>query len=560
MMKKTITTILSVSIIAILGIALFDIAFAASTVVPSERTFFTGKAQGTTSPLFQLDEARFNTFRATSTTATSTIAGGLSITGGGLNIGSILNCTGSLQTSTTGVVICGAGVSGITSLGGLTGGTQTFSHPDGQNTTLTITSSGTDHEFKMIDSMSPVWENFMATSTTASSTVVNRFNVSGVLNASSTLLVGSGLTVYSGTVNFPDGSIANADLANSSVTINTAAPLGGGGAVSLGGTLNLTCTGCLTSAITTLNGLTGATQTFSTNDWLTVTSAGTDHKFQATTSPAFGFLTATSTTLLSKFYGPVTIDGTFTVANGEIGNAELANSTISGVALGGTLNALTAGTGLSAAGTYTGATARTFSLDATGDWTGTLDSIEGASFLRSDASDSYTSGTLTFDASTVLGLGAASLLIPNAANPTVTTLGYMALDTTNNELLMATSTTGGAVVYAKEIKQLYSFVLASTSPAFKNGETLPLPSKEQGFTVYYIQCNVWGGTSVASNLTDSTNNDATSVTCDTTTSTQRAVVTNNVFTTGEGTSLEIGAITGTPNYLLMSVWGIWARR
>lgn len=39
-------------------------------------------------------------------------------------------------------------------------------------------------------------------------------------------------------------SLPNAALQNSSVTINTAAPLGGGGAVALGGTLNLTCTGC----------------------------------------------------------------------------------------------------------------------------------------------------------------------------------------------------------------------------------------------------------------------------------------------------------------------------
>jgi hypothetical protein len=43
------------------------------------------------------------------------------------------------------------------------------------------------------------------------------------------------------------GTLTNAGLANSSVTVNTAAPLGGGGAVSLGGTINLTCTGCLTS-------------------------------------------------------------------------------------------------------------------------------------------------------------------------------------------------------------------------------------------------------------------------------------------------------------------------
>lgn len=53
---------------------------------------------------------------------------------------------------------------------------------------------------------------------------------------------------------------------------------------------------------------------------------------------------------------------TFTL--GAIPNASLANSTISGVALGSTLNALTAGSGLNnGGGTYTGAATRTFSVD-----------------------------------------------------------------------------------------------------------------------------------------------------------------------------------------------------
>lgn len=43
-------------------------------------------------------------------------------------------------------------------------------------------------------------------------------------------------------------AIGNADLPGSgSITLNAASPLGGGGAIALGGTLNFTCTGCLTS-------------------------------------------------------------------------------------------------------------------------------------------------------------------------------------------------------------------------------------------------------------------------------------------------------------------------
>lgn len=53
---------------------------------------------------------------------------------------------------------------------------------------------------------------------------------------------------------------------------------------------------------------------------------------------------------------------TLTFGLSAIPNSSLANSTISGVALGGTLAALTAGSGLESAGTYTGATARTFAI------------------------------------------------------------------------------------------------------------------------------------------------------------------------------------------------------
>ena len=53
------------------------------------------------------------------------------------------------------------------------------------------------------------------------------------------------------------------------------------------GTLSIDTSTYLTSAITSLGGLSGATQTFSTAnaDWLTISSAGTAHKFQQKNSP-----------------------------------------------------------------------------------------------------------------------------------------------------------------------------------------------------------------------------------------------------------------------------------
>lgn len=63
------------------------------------------------------------------------------------------------------------------------------------------------------------------------------------------------------TSDLPTG-IPNANLANSSVTINTASPLAGGGSVSLGGTLNLTCSGCSSGGVTfQTNGTNNSSQT-----------------------------------------------------------------------------------------------------------------------------------------------------------------------------------------------------------------------------------------------------------------------------------------------------------
>jgi len=62
--------------------------------------------------------------------------------------------------------------------------------------------------------------------------------------------------------------------------------------------------------------------------------------------------------------------------------------TISGVALGSNLNALTAGTYLTSAGTYDGATARTFAVDAT-------DANTASKVVARDASGNFSAGTIT---------------------------------------------------------------------------------------------------------------------------------------------------------------------
>ena len=92
----------------------------------------------------------------------------------------------------------------------------------------------------------------------------------------------------------------------------------------------------------------------------------------------------------SNISGDITINssGVSAIGAGKVTNTMLVNSTISGVALGSTLAALTAGTYLTSGGTYTGATARTFAVDAT-------DANTASKVVARDASGNFSAGTIT---------------------------------------------------------------------------------------------------------------------------------------------------------------------
>jgi hypothetical protein len=78
-----------------------------------------------------------------------------------------------------------------------------------------------------------------------------------------------------------------------------------------------------------------------------------------------GDLTGNADTVTNGVYTTDTGTVTNTMLAGSIANNKLANSTISGIALGSNLAALTAGTYLTSGGTYDGSSARTFAVDAT---------------------------------------------------------------------------------------------------------------------------------------------------------------------------------------------------
>ena len=83
-------------------------------------------------------------------------------------------------------------------------------------------------------------QSFTAQNSTTTNGTTTSFAIQGLTAHSLVASNGTGGLVSTST-------IGNNQLQNSSVTVNTTAPLGGGGLLNLGGVLNLTCAGCLTS-------------------------------------------------------------------------------------------------------------------------------------------------------------------------------------------------------------------------------------------------------------------------------------------------------------------------
>jgi len=150
--------------------------------------------------------------------------------------------------------------------------------------------------------------------------------------------------------------------------------------------------------------------------------------------------------------------------------------------------------------------------------------------------------------------GATSIEIVNAANPTVDTEGEIAIDTTDDQLLVFTN----EMKVIRTMDRLFSFTMASTSDAFKNGGILPIPPERDGYDIEEFSCYVKNGTSVVVNISDGTN-DTETITCATTITTDTDVATNDTVTAGELMEAQIGAITGTPDYLSFTAFGYYTR-
>lgn len=142
-----------------------------------------------------------------------------------------------------------------------------------------------------------------------------------------------------------------------------------------------------------------------------------------------------------------------------------------------------------------------------------------------------------------------------STNPTTASAGDIALDTTDNQLIVDNGTND--MVYRGE-DVIFKVTVASTSVEFKSGGVIPIPPEKDGFELTQFRCYVDGGTSVVLNVSDGTN-DTETITCATTLTSDTDVATNDTFTAGELAELQFGTITGSPDYVSFTAYGYWTR-
>jgi hypothetical protein len=137
--------------------------------------------------------------------------------------------------------------------------------------------------------------------------------------------------------------------------------------------------------------------------------------------------------------------------------------------------------------------------------------------------------------------GADSFEIPNSSNPTVDTLGEIALDTTSDQLAFY----GGAkriIPYWQE----KCFTVASTT--FEKYDNIPLWHPSKAVEITDVYCETDGGTSVAVVLGDGTNS-LESITCDEDGAADDGSIANGTFTVNERLETDFGTVTGSVNWL-----------
>lgn len=145
--------------------------------------------------------------------------------------------------------------------------------------------------------------------------------------------------------------------------------------------------------------------------------------------------------------------------------------------------------------------------------------------------------------------GATGLEIPNGSAPTVDAIGEIALDTTSNLVIVATSTTAGAAGTIS-LFQYPSFSYA-TSTAWTGTTTIPLGIAATGENWLSVQCFTDTGT-LGVSFYDGTNRMTYMVTASTTVN-NFILSTNNAFTALEKRYVDIGTPASSPTKISCTV-------
>lgn len=251
-MKNIIYTIIIISAVSIIGIMhipkISSGAFAPISV-PAGGTGFSSTSPNSllatginaTSSLIATSAPTVNFIIATSTTATSTFANGIALTGGCFSLNGTCLATGG---------------TGITSLNGLTDSSQTFATSTGDAyVNLLISSSGTTHTFQIVASSTPTFTSLIATSSSATSYINGNLRVGNTLSLVNPLTVSNGGTGQSsftgGQLLYGNSTAALSSVATTTVAASTGISLSANpGALVGGSNLTITNTGVISGSCT----------------------------------------------------------------------------------------------------------------------------------------------------------------------------------------------------------------------------------------------------------------------------------------------------------------------
>lgn len=252
----------------------------------------------------------------------------------------------------------------------------------------------------------------------------------------------------------------------------------------------------------------------------------------------------------------LTLTNDLAVANGGTGASSLTDNAVLIGSGTGAITALGVGTNgqILIGSTSADPTFATLTCDAN------LTCTTGAGTLEIDL-DTTLTGLVDITATGAIIFSDGSLEIPNGTAPTLDATGEIAIDTTDNQFLYATSTpSNGYPAVLSDKFAFVSFKLASTSKMF-SGAKIDLPPWGDAIRIKEFYCNVEGpGTSVVFNLTNNAYADDTeTITCDIDGASDTDVSTNNLIPASATSSIEIGTVTGAVDYLNIRIIGVRER-